>query len=150
MTEQKLREALQKMRRYVAHNAACALHDSDEKCTCGLTDLLKVINTFADTPLTDAEVERLYGPLSDTFGISLAGRFSNFARTLERALHAKERELAELVQLKNILILCGEEECRNVEGSVQKLRALIDGLITAKSQLAAIQSVPAAGDRTGS
>lgn len=34
--------------------------------------------------------------------------------------------------MANMILLCGEEECRDVKGYAEKLRALIDGLIEAK------------------
>lgn len=40
-----------------------------------------------------------------------------------------EETARELISLRDMLILCGEEECRDVQGYPQKLRALIDGLI---------------------
>jgi hypothetical protein len=49
-----------------------------------------------DTPYTDEMVEKLYGPLSATFPSSLAARFADFARSLERRLQAAEAELARL------------------------------------------------------
>lgn len=43
--------------------------------------------------------------------------------------------------LMNMLILCGEEECRDVQGYPEKLRALIDGLIDAKTRLKQFEKV---------
>lgn len=40
----------------------------------------------------------------------------------------------ERVALVGMLVLCGEEECRDAAGLPQKLRALIDGLITVRQE----------------
>jgi hypothetical protein len=61
----------------------------------------------SDTPRTDEIVERLYGPLSDRFETSLAGRFAKFARTLERentALREQLRLAQEQLKEANIKI----------------------------------------------
>lgn len=52
----------------------------------------------------------------------------------EEEIHALRKERDELLELENILVLCGEDECRDVRGCPEKLRALIDGLISAKKE----------------
>ena len=99
--EQKLREALQDADSVLQMaDRSTAWKQERDRCRQRIAGALSEPQTSdegtpTETPLTDAEVERLYGPLSDTFGTSLAGRFAEFTSRLERTLHAKERELAE-------------------------------------------------------
>lgn len=51
-------------------------------------------------------------------------------RWLSRALEAAIDAANEFLPLHNILHLCGEEEVRTVQGGPEKLRALIEALIT--------------------
>jgi len=59
---------------------------------------------------------------------------------LERRLAAAAARADELIAVENMLILCGEREVRDVQGCPQKLRALIDALITQRRRADAAES----------
>lgn len=64
------------------------------------------------------------------------------ARQAARALDAErikelEREkMVDFLPVTNMLVLCGEKECRDIKSLPKKLRALIDGLIITRRKLA--------------
>ena len=52
-----------------------------------------------------------------------------------RVALAEETKDFDLIELRNILMLCGEPECRDIEDYPDKLRALIAGLVKAKKKI---------------
>lgn len=53
---------------------------------------------------------------------------------LREELEAATKDLDSLIVLRNILVLCGEPECKDIKDHADKLRALINGLIVAKRE----------------
>lgn len=93
--------------------------------------------------LKDKEALKNFGSIADAqleHGLRIDVLRAERERNLESIrqgndIIARQRvELAEITDLRDMIILCGEEECRDVVGYPQKLRALIDGLITVRRE----------------